>query len=162
MPRTTTPPSRDYFLGCDPGKSGAFAMLGREGNVIAEMRCTETITDIGSFLRQYRTRISFALIEQVGAMPTDARSSAFKFGDAFGWMRGMITVCNIRHEYIRPVKWQSAMECRTGGDKNISKAKAQTMFPDYKGITGKGICHSNADALLLAELARRTGLERGW
>jgi len=162
VPRTKQPISRDFWMGCDPGKSGAFIILDREGNVIKEMRCTETITDIGAFLRFYRRSISFALIEQVGAMPTDARSSAFKFGDAYGWMRGMVTVCNIRHEYIRPQKWQSAMECRTGGDKNVSKAKAQTLFPDYKGCTGKGIGHANADALLLAELARRMGRERGW
>jgi len=156
VPRTKQPMTKDLFMGCDPGKSGAFIILDREGSPVDEVRNTETITTIGRFIRHYRMLISFALIEQVGAMPKDARSSAFKFGDAFGWMRGMVTVCNIRHEYIRPQAWQKHMECRTGGDKNVSKAKAQQLFPTYK------VVHANADALLLAELARRTGMERGW
>jgi hypothetical protein len=42
------------------------------------------------------------------------------------------------------------MKCRTGGDKNISKARAQELFPRVK------VTHKNADALLLAKLAQMT------
>ena len=49
---------------------------------------------------------------------------------------------------VSPVKWQTAMGCRTGGDKNVSKAEAQRLWPSLK------ITHRNADSLLLAEYAR--------
>jgi hypothetical protein len=45
------------------------------------------------------------------------------------------------------------MQCLTGGDKNISKRRAQELFPSLK------ITHAVADALLIAEYGRR--LERG-
>lgn len=156
MPRTTEPMSQDLLMGCDPGKSGAFALLDYAGNYVDVIRMDLTPNDIGRGVRHYRRRIAFALIEQVGAMPKDARSAAFKFGTSFGIMWGMLCVCNIRHEFIRPHDWQGKMSCRSKGDKNITKAAAQRLFPDIKVI------HANADALLLAELARRTALERGW
>jgi len=40
----------------------------------------------------------------------------------------------------------------TGGDKNVSKRRAQELFPEIK------ITHAIADALLIAEYARRTNL----
>jgi len=158
VPRTSPIPteSLDYFMGCDPGTSGSIMILHRSGKIHSEIRWDWTLAEIGSAIRKARKHICFALVEQVGAMPTDARSSAFKFGNAFGCMRGMISVCGIRHEYIRPQDWQGKMSCRSKGNKNITKARAQQLFPDYK------ITHRNADALLLAELARRTALERGW
>lgn len=41
------------------------------------------------------------------------------------------------------------MGCLTKGDKNISKARAQQLFPTAK------ITHATADALLLAEWRRK-------
>jgi len=71
---------------------------------------------------------------------------------SFGFCQGMLVAARIRFELARPQKWQTALDCRTGGDKNISKARAQALFPGVKVI------HANADALLLAEFARRTDL----
>lgn len=162
---------KDLFLGGDPGWSGCFVLVDRSGKFIDQIRMDETLLDIGKKLRSYRKQISFAVIEQVqgGIFTKGPRcnvcgkpkfqqgvQSAFKFGDSFGFMRGMVTVCNIRHEYKRPADWQKAMKCRTKGDKNVSKAAAQSIFPDVKVI------HRNADAMLIAEYARRLGIERGW
>jgi hypothetical protein len=160
MGRTVTADSdseiADLFLGADPGKSGAFSLVHRNGGWVDCMRMTETPADIGKWVRKYRRRICFGILEEVGAMPTDARSSAFKFGTSYGMMWGMLVVCKIRFEKRRPASWQTQMGCRTKGDKNISKAAAQNLFPAVK------VVHANADSLLLAELARRVGLERGW
>jgi hypothetical protein len=57
-------------------------------------------------------------------------------------------------EEVSPQKWQKAMGCMTKGDKNVSKAKAQQLFPQLK------ITHAIADALLIAEYARRTYNQR--
>jgi hypothetical protein len=44
------------------------------------------------------------------------------------------------------------MRCLTKGDKNVSKARAQELFPALK------ITHATADALLIAEYGRRLNL----
>lgn len=147
---------KDLFMGADPGKSGAFIVLNRDGSFHQEIRMDETLLDIGKGLRGIRRDVSFCMIERVHSMPKQGVASSFKFGDAFGIMRGMVTVCNIRHEYMTAKDWQTKMKCKTGGDKKISKAAAQRLFPNEK------IIHQNADAFLLAELARRIGIERGW
>jgi len=41
------------------------------------------------------------------------------------------------------------MGCMTKGDKNVSKRKAQELFPSMK------VTHASADALLIAEYGRR-------
>jgi len=76
-------------------------------------------------------------------------SSTFKFGMQYGTLKGILTALHIPFELIRPVDWQRALGCMTKGDKNISKAKAQQLFPDIKVI------HATADALLIAEHCRR-------
>jgi hypothetical protein len=40
--------------------------------------------------------------------------------------------------------WQKSLGCLTHGDKNVSKAAAQRLFPGMK------ITHATADALLIA------------
>jgi len=76
-------------------------------------------------------------------------SSTFKFGVQYGTLKGILTALRIPFELIRPVDWQRALGCMTKGDKNISKAKAQQLFPDIK------VTHAKADALLIAEFCRR-------
>jgi hypothetical protein len=55
----------------------------------------------------------------------------------------------IPFEEVSPVKWQKVMGCLSKGDKNVTKAAAQRLFPDIK------ITHAIADALLIAEYGRR-------
>jgi len=76
-------------------------------------------------------------------------SSTFKFGMQYGTLKGILTALHIPFELIRPVDWQRALGCMTKGDKNISKNKAQQLFPDIK------VTHAKADALLLSEYCRR-------
>jgi len=76
-------------------------------------------------------------------------ASTFKFGMQYGTLKGILTALHIPFELIRPVDWQRALGCMTKGDKNISKTKAQQLFPDIKVI------HATADALLIAEHCRR-------
>jgi len=67
----------------------------------------------------------------------------------YGTLKGILTALHIPFELIRPVDWQRALGCMTKGDKNISKTKAQQLFPDIK------VTHAKADALLIAEHCRR-------
>ena len=60
-----------------------------------------------------------------------------------------LIAAGIPFETVTPAKWQGAMGCRTKGDKNVTKRKAQDLFPGVK------VTHAIADALLIAEWGRR-------
>ena len=134
------------YLGLDPGKSGAIAFL--RGDEAWCIKCSETPADIADALREVEGPC-FAIIERVHSMPRQGVSSTFKFGESFGLLQGLLVALQIPHEFVTPAKWQGTMGCRSGGDKNVTKKRAQELFPAIKVI------HAVADALLLAEYCRR-------
>ena len=75
--------------------------------------------------------------------------SAFTFGEGFGWLCMALTAAGIPWRTVRPQAWQKELGCLTKGDKNVSKRKAQALFPELT------ITHATADALLIAEWLRR-------
>ena len=137
------------FLGIDPGKSGALALVDGGGGVVDYVKLNETAHDVSDWLRAHAGTITAAQIERVHAMPRQGVSSSFKFGESFGFCLGLLVCHRIPFEHVTPAKWQRALGCRTGGDKRISKARAQELWPSIK------ITHAIADALLIAEHTRR-------
>ena len=75
--------------------------------------------------------------------------ASFKVGQSYGFLRGCLIAIGIPFEEVTPQKWQQVMGCRTKGDKNISKARAQQLWPTEKVI------HQTADGMLIAEFCRR-------
>lgn len=144
------------FLGVDPGGSGAMAVIDEEGKFVSFIKLKETDFDVADWLKSYVTTVSFAYLEKVHSMPGQGVASTFKFGASFGGCRAMLVYSTIPWDFVTPLKWQNALSCRTGGDKNVSKAKAQQFWPDVK------ITHANADALLIAEYCRRVRLNIGF
>ena len=142
--------SADTYMGIDPGKSGSIAFVRGDTawtvpNDSGHRDLFDAIIDAWTF-----APIKFALIERVSASPQMGTVSAFSFGQSYGALEMLLTCSEVSFERITPVAWQNAMKCRTGGDKNISKARAQELFPRVK------VTHKNADALLLAKLAQMT------
>ena len=145
----------EIFIGVDPGLSGAIAAIKDGVAKIKVCRCDTTETDLANFLLDLSWKGNcWAFIERVSAMPGNGVSSMFKFGRSYGFLRGILIATGISFEEVNPVKWQSVMGCRTKGDKNVSKARAQQLFPAEK------IIHANADAILIAEYCRRVCMER--
>jgi hypothetical protein len=137
------------YLGIDPGKSGALGLVDDDGQHVDHIKLSETPRDVWLWLAERQLDICFGVLEKVHAMPRQGVSSTFKFGTSFGFCLGLLVAAGVRHELATPARWQKTMGCRTGGDKNVSKAAAQRLFPSIK------ITHANADALLLADYARR-------
>jgi len=140
--------SRRLYLGIDPGKSGAIAVIDHEGRGAMSIKLSETPRDVWEWLVVHGDA-DYGAIERVGSRPGQGVSSTFKFGESFGFCQGVLVASGVRHEFVSPSKWQGALGCRSKGDKNVTKARAQQLFPDVK------VTHANADALLLAEYARR-------
>jgi len=79
-------------------------------------------------------------------------TGTFTFAKGYGFLRGCLVTIGIPFEDVAPQTWQKLLDCRTGGNKNVSKSKAQQLFPTMR------ITHKIADSLLLAEYGRRVRL----
>ena len=143
-------------VGIDPGKGGGIALVYADGTAEA-YKMPETERDLLDLFLELRTRWYFkvslpvAVVEVVHAMPGQGVTSMFTFGRGYGAVRMAALACGFRLVEVTPQKWQAALGCRTKGDKNVSKRRAQELFPTVKKIT-----HATADALLIAEWGRRT------
>lgn len=148
------------YVGIDPGVGGGIAFLDDVGAIVYVGKMPETDRDIWDCL------------ETAGGMRSDPRPmrcaiervnpgvfgrpgakmgvvSAFTFGGGYRALKMALTGLRIPFDEVLPVKWQTAMQCRTRGDKNVSKTRAQQVFPSAK------VTHAVADALLIAEYCRR-------
>jgi crossover junction endodeoxyribonuclease RuvC len=151
------------YIGIDPGASGGIACIWESGQAEAWSfkDCTEA--DIYHRIREfgrlpladdwYGTDV-FACIEKVGPMPGNGVTGMFKFGRSYGFLRGLLIALQICFDEVAPQTWQKSLGCMSKGDKNVTKAKAQQLFTQLK------ITHATADALLIAEFARRSRTEK--
>lgn len=150
-----------WIIGIDPGKSGGMALVGPNLASILSFT-TSTEKDRFKWMSGIDPKKTFAYIEKVQAMrgKDDGRkqgvSSAFAFGQEYGFLRGCLVAADIPFEELAPVKWQrpfglirSRKSETDTQKKNRHKAKAQQLFPGIK------VTHAIADALLIAEYGRR-------
>ena len=137
------------FFGIDPGKSGSISAIWDDGQAYSvSQKLKDTEADIAAFFRGFDLTCTRAMIERVSSSPQMGVVSAFTFGRSYGFLRGLLAGFEIPYSEVSPQKWQAAMGCRSKGDKNITKALAQQLWPAIK------ITHANADSLLIAEYAR--------
>lgn len=145
------------YIGVDVGKNGGFAFIDQSGTMLRVERMPDTDTDILEILfwvdREMPLSARRAVLEKVHATPQMGVTSAFSFGGSYRACRMALTAARIPFDEVSPMKWQRRLECLSGGDKNITKARAQQLFPNVK------VNHYIADALLLAEYCRVTQSE---
>lgn len=142
--------SSELIIGIDPGKSGGIAFYYENGPVIEPM--PETNHDLLMLFKEMlfaHINPTFAFIENVHSSPQMGVKSAFTFGQGYGALLMLLAARQIPYAPVTPQKWQKALGCLSKGDKNVTKRRAQELFPNLK------ITHSTADALLIAEYGRR-------
>lgn len=156
------------YLGIDPGVNGGLAICSDQGQIHQEYlwRMPETERDISDLFEKLRPCTRFALIEKVSARPayretketdketgkervllevTQGIASTFKFGQFYGFLRGMLIAHKFEFDTVVPAVWQFKMHCLSGGNKKVTKARAQELWPFLK------ITHCTADAALIAK-----------
>lgn len=136
-----------FYLGIDPGQSGGVTLLDCSGHIVDSFPFTKkTDHDISEWFEEMTSEIEcICYIERVGSRPGQGVASSFKFGDNNGFLRGLITAYKIPYVKVTPGKWQKYLGCLSKGDKNVTKAKAQQLYPEKKKIT-----HAIADSILIA------------
>ena len=136
-------------IGIDVGANGAIAWIDERGKSCVE-KMPDTLQDLWELVVSISLNAGTgglgvrAYLEAVSSSPQMGVVSSFSFGRGYGNLEMALTAAGIPFERVRPQVWQKAMGCMTKGNKNISKAKAQELFPDKK------IIHATADALLIA------------
>lgn len=136
------------YVGIDPGKSGGVAWVDGLGLSALAKKTPASLGDIWDLFKR-GPRPARAVIEFVHSSPQMGVKSAFTFGEGYGAWLMALTAARIPYSVITPRRWQTALGCLSGGDKNVTKARAQALFP---ALT---ITHAIADALLIAEYCRR-------
>lgn len=140
------------IIGIDPGVGGGLACLTPDCRVTAVDKMPDTDPDVLQWFAWVTASgaiPSVAYLEQVSSSPQMGVVSAFTFGRGYGALCMALAALKIRREDVRPQRWQKALGCLTKGDKNVTKRKAQALFPNVK------VTHHLADALLIAEYGRR-------
>lgn len=168
------------FVGVDPGKSGAIAVIRSPRNLSlykipvttirtpkrgrtkggAKRYSVATHIDLPG-LRDVFLEISqevsgdtevLVFLEEVSAGPNDGRVSAFSFGKTAGMIEAAIACANLPYEMVRPNVWRPAMVGR-GTSKDESIRIARRLFPTAE-LPNKSD-EGKAEALLIAEYGRR-------
>lgn len=162
-------------IGIDPGASGGIAWVNDQGTAYNAAKMPETereLLDLFETILKAEQRyieqhdevvferpVARAVIERVWSSPQMGVASAFKFGANVGRLHMALVAARVPFDESTPQKWQKVMGCQVGksrasggpagGDKNITKRRAQALFPAMK------VTHAIADALLIAEFCRR-------
>ena len=141
------------YIGIDPGKSGALALLTEDG------QCTvvpfHESADI-AILKAASGPSSVCCLEKVGAMPGQGVVSMFNFGHNLGYIEGLLQAFDIPYQLVPPQTWKKEF-CVTS-DKNTSIEVCRKLFPHVCLLpTARSRKPSDgmAEAMLMAEYARR-------
>jgi hypothetical protein len=150
------------ILAIDPGQSGGVAVLQSRKTDCHAMPPTQG--DLLELIRSVKRAADIecvplvCVLEEVNGFAGKAQpgSAMFKFGEHFGFTKGVVQALGIRLELVRPQVWQktfglgTASRCVSKTEwKNKLKAEAQRRFPHLK-VTLK-----TADALLILDYAMR-------
>lgn len=139
------------IVGIDPGKKGAATFMLEEGEIVDIIEYSKnTPHEISDAFLEFLPTIKKAYLEFVCSRPGQSSKATFTFGANYGFWQGILTAFKIPYEVVTPLTWQRKMGCLSKGNKNVTKAKAQQLFPKQQKIT-----HGVADSILIAEYGRR-------
>ena len=157
--------TKHFYMGIDPGVTGAIAVLDQNHTVVELMDCPkggipgmmDGIDELTSKVIETKASENsklFACLEEVQGIPGMGSNSTFAFGVNFGAWQAIIKALGIPYILVKPQKWQKATldgPQKKGTTKERSLATAQRLFPQ-KGL-GLAKTNGRPDALNLARYA---------
>lgn len=153
------------YIGIDPGKDGAVAVLTAGGTVWTTFPMPDGYI-LGDELEDINEKGDVrAYIESVGSMPGNSGRSMFTFGEGYGTIKGLLIALKIPFETVSPFVWQRTMH-QGISRKSFSKPKERSLralrqlMPDFNPIQPRcRVAHDGiVDAVLIAEYGRRRSL----
>lgn len=140
-----------YYIGIDPGKAGAFAIIDEDLNV-HEMDLFDSHVHFKQVIKNFGHAQYFATIEKLGAMPVRGSIGNWKLGENYGQWKGVLEGLEIPYQHITPQKWQKAiLDTRPVGRDKVKKAIKEFSERRFPGIIfPRKKDWDKADALCLA------------
>lgn len=147
------------YIGIDPGKSGAMAVIITDENnqpfTVKTVAFDET--EYCKMLAECVSSRVICCIEKVGAMPGQGVVSMFNFGRNLGYSEGLLQANKISYQLVPPQTWKKEFSL-IGKDKQASIEVCRRLFPhaNLLATSRSRKPHDGiAEALLMAEYARR-------
>jgi len=146
------------FMGIDPGKSGAVAVIDENCRPLEIYDCPVGEPEMAKVIKEIVEKypqeeyIILGAVERVHAMPKQGVSSVFTFGKNFGNWTMALAYAEIPFLLPTPQAWQKGLMVKSNGSKKSkSFVAASRLFPtaELKGSKG-GIKDGRCDALLIA------------
>lgn len=159
----------DYFLGVDPGKEGAYVLLGADANfkVFGKFPVVSVGTkkehnpaalqkNLKVICEGYKNTL--VVLEKVGAMRLQGVTSTCSLCYGFGLLVGIFASLDQPVKQVAPQQWKKDLMYGMPKGKDSSVLVAARLFPKTSDIlyNKRGTPdHNIADAMLLAEWGRR-------
>jgi len=163
------------ILACDPGVTGAFAVLNRDRLIVRDMPTFSEKAGSRNTLRSFIDRptvvrllkhyhvlgVDTLVIELVGGIPGQAAHGAFTFGHGAGGVTYAAEALGYRVVEVPPSRWKSAM--KVPADKAKAIGRASELFPAYvnlwapvRGNGSESQRSGRAEAAMLALYGQQT------
>ena len=158
----------DYFLGIDPGRKGAFALISGDRKLVwwSDMPVDQGVIKPDAIYGVYNQVYLHAkkptvIIEKPQVRPTDAKKGIATTHWEAGQLLSLVAF-EWPYQLVQPQIWARSLHKGLSQDlkaKAKSKLAFERLFPDLAAssdfIDGKKIWDGRIDALLIAEYGRR-------
>jgi crossover junction endodeoxyribonuclease RuvC len=145
--------------GCDPGNSGAWALLSLDCDLIAvedmpvvddgvKGRRTINAPLLAALIRRWSPRAAF--VELIGPRPTDAKVAAFSFGRCRGAIEGTLGALGVPVTMLTVPSWRRAVGLPPGASKDMARGEAIRRWPAHAGLFARVKDDGRAEAALIA------------
>jgi len=156
-----------FFVGIDPGQTGAVAVLTAAGVLEAVVDMPgygpePMAMDLKALLDAVAPRDQlFVALEEPFAVQRASSQSQMTQGIGYGILLGVVGSMGLRHERIRPSDWKRELHLPMGkqlshaAKKTNSRVKASQLWPDMAHLWEKTSQDGRAEAALIGECLRR-------
>ncbi len=150
---------KPYYMGIDPGLSGGIGLIEEDGRKAMTIAMPKTRQELLFIFDNLNTGyLIFTYMEKVHEGQGFGRKACFTFGHNVGHLEMALDATLIPWDSVSSGKWMRKMKCLTGGDKAVTRQKAQQMFPNAITIGTTRLTDKVCEALLIAEYCRKIRL----
>lgn len=135
------------YLGIDPGKKGALALVDDDTWRVSTYDMPPTTGELHDLIAGL-PMIASCTLEKLHAGPAMGKTSIATMFMNYGILKGALMWRDIPFTEVRPSKWKPALNL--SGDKNASRELAMQRFPDDKDQFKRVKDDGRAEAALLA------------
>lgn len=153
----------DFYLGIDPGNTGAVAVLDSAGKlidvidmplrVVSKTATVKKLPDPQGLLEAlegYAQLSCSAHIEYVSSAPGQGVATMFAFGRGLGVVEGVLAALRVPVQYVTPQRWKWHHRLSHQG-KNESVETARKTIPESADVLTLKKHHGRAEAILIAK-----------